>query len=116
MTAHYDRKVYTPAGDTSVTPAVGPMSSPPSYNGARRVPVAEDDVLLAGRIAEGLRDAGRLRPEPGIINRCSPRTHGDRGGQSPNDHNFPPRDGQAGLTRGTGKRQSSGGAAQRRRR
>jgi len=89
MTAHYDRKVYTPAGDISVTPAVGPMSSPPSYNGARRVPVAEDNVLLAGRIAEGLRDAGRLRPEPGIITRCSPRTHGDRGGQIPNDRDFP---------------------------
>jgi len=62
MTAHYDRKVYAPAGDTSVTPAVGPMSYPPSYNGARRVPVAEDNVLLPGRIAEGLRDAGRLPP------------------------------------------------------
>ena len=96
MTAHYDRKVYTPAGDTSVTPAVGPMSSPPSYNGARRVPVAEDNVLLAGRIAEGLRDAGRLRPEAGIITRCSPRTHGDRGGQIPNDRDFPARDVQSG--------------------
>jgi DNA-binding response OmpR family regulator len=34
------------------------MSCPQTPNGARRVPVAEDHVLLAGRIAEGLRDAG----------------------------------------------------------
>src|SRR5262249_24229559 len=89
MTAHYDRKVYTPAGDTSVTPAVGPMSSPPSYNGARRARGAEDRLLLRGGLAEGLGDLGRPRPEPGIIPRCSPRTHGDGGGQIPNDRDFP---------------------------
>src|SRR5262249_49273890 len=34
------------------------MSSPARHNEAMRVLVAEDHVLLAGRIAEGLRDAG----------------------------------------------------------
>src|SRR5512132_547984 len=34
------------------------MSSPQTHNGAMRVLVAEDHVVLAGRIAEGLRDAG----------------------------------------------------------
>jgi hypothetical protein len=34
------------------------MSCPRSHDGAVRVLVAEDHVLLAGRIAEGLRDGG----------------------------------------------------------
>jgi DNA-binding response OmpR family regulator len=34
------------------------MSSPPAHNQAMRVLVAEDHVVLAERIAEGLRDAG----------------------------------------------------------
>src|SRR5262249_2733443 len=34
------------------------MSSPQTHNGVMRVLVAEDHVVLAGRIAEGLRDAG----------------------------------------------------------
>ncbi len=34
------------------------MSSPPAHNGAMRVLVVEDHVVLADRIAEGLRDAG----------------------------------------------------------
>src|SRR5215831_17036273 len=34
------------------------MSCPRAHNGAMRVLVAEDHVVLAGRIAEGLRDAG----------------------------------------------------------
>jgi len=33
------------------------MSCQQAHNGARRVLVAEDHVLLAGRIAEGLHDA-----------------------------------------------------------
>jgi hypothetical protein len=34
------------------------MSSPARHNQAMRVLVAEDHRVLAGRIAEGLRDAG----------------------------------------------------------
>jgi len=34
------------------------MSCPARHNGVVRVLVAEDHVVLAGRIAEGLRDAG----------------------------------------------------------
>jgi DNA-binding response OmpR family regulator len=34
------------------------MSSPPAHNGRMRVLVVEDHVTLAGRIGEGLRDAG----------------------------------------------------------
>ena len=54
----HDRKVYAPAGFNSVSAAVGPISCPQPRNGARRAPVAEDHVALAGQIAEGLRDAG----------------------------------------------------------
>jgi CheY-like chemotaxis protein len=50
--------VYAPAGDSSATAAVGPMSCPARHNGVMRVLVAEDHVALAGQIAEGLRDAG----------------------------------------------------------
>jgi len=34
------------------------MSCPQPHNGVMRVLVAEDHVLLVGRIAEGLRDGG----------------------------------------------------------
>ena len=44
----HDRKVYAPAGDSSATAAVGPMSCPPRHHEAMRMPVAEDYVALVG--------------------------------------------------------------------
>jgi DNA-binding response OmpR family regulator len=42
----------------SATRDVGPMSCPPTHTGAMRVLVVEDHVMLAQRIAQGLRHAG----------------------------------------------------------
>jgi DNA-binding response OmpR family regulator len=62
------------------------MSCPQTPNGARRVPVAEDDVLLAGRIAEGLRQGGSAAPAQAgptaydviVLDRDLPVVHGGR--------------------------------------
>jgi hypothetical protein len=45
----HDRKVYAPAGDSSATAAVGPMSCPARHNEAMRMPVAENYVVLSAR-------------------------------------------------------------------
>src|SRR5580693_759000 len=52
------RKFYARAVDISATSHVGLMSSRPAHTGGMRVLVAEDHVMLAGRIAQGLRRAG----------------------------------------------------------
>jgi hypothetical protein len=45
----HDRKVYAPAGYSSVTAAVGPMSCPARHNEVMRMPVAENYVVLSAR-------------------------------------------------------------------
>jgi DNA-binding response OmpR family regulator len=50
--------VYASTDDITATADVGPMSCPLTHNGAMRVLVAEDHIVLADRVAEGLRDAG----------------------------------------------------------
>src|SRR5262249_29409282 len=71
------------------------MSSPRPHNGVMRVLVAEDHAVLAGRIAEGLRDAGLAVDVAGdgaaalnqagltaydviVLDRDLPVVHGDR--------------------------------------
>jgi DNA-binding response OmpR family regulator len=49
---------YAGVGDISATGDVAPMSGRPAHTGGMRVLVAEDHVTLAGRIAQGLRQAG----------------------------------------------------------
>jgi hypothetical protein len=89
MTAHYDRKVYTPAGDTSATAAVGPMSYPPSYNSARCQRQPKNSAAADKPAGDGLstdeRDAARAdtgnhRREPRSL---SSWRHRDR---PPGDH------------------------------
>src|SRR4051794_11113865 len=56
--ARRQQQVYSHRHDTFATSGVGPMSSGDGHHGTMRVLVVEDHVALAGRIAEGLRDAG----------------------------------------------------------
>src|SRR5579863_10459397 len=49
---------YAGARDTIATGDVGWMSWRPAHTGGMRVLVVEDHATLAGRIAEGLRQAG----------------------------------------------------------
>jgi DNA-binding response OmpR family regulator len=49
---------YARAGDTSATGDVGRMSCRPAHNDQMRVLVVEDHATLAGRIAQGLSQAG----------------------------------------------------------
>ena len=51
-------RFYARASDISATGDVVRMSSRPAHDGAVRVLVVEDHAVLAGRIAEGLRQAG----------------------------------------------------------
>src|SRR6202034_1206587 len=52
------RQFYARAGDISATCDVGRMSGRSSHTGGVRVLVAEDHVTLAGRITQGLSQAG----------------------------------------------------------
>jgi CheY-like chemotaxis protein len=52
------RQFYARAGDSSATGDVGRMSCRPGHTGGMRVLVVEDHATLAGRIAQGLRQAG----------------------------------------------------------
>ena len=52
------RNSYARAGDISATCDVARMSSRPAHDGQMRVLVVEDHVTLAGRIAQGLGQAG----------------------------------------------------------
>jgi DNA-binding response OmpR family regulator len=81
------------------------MSCPRARNGARRVLVAEDHVLLAGRIAEGLRhadlavdvandgsaaltQAGLTAYDVIVLGRDLPVVHGDQAARTASGHNL----------------------------